>query len=159
MAEFIAQLPDILKEAAWGSLSSVWTMARIVIPLMVVIEVAKELHLVERLVRFLRPAMRFLGLSPRAAFPLLVGVFFGLAYGAGLLIDFAREGELNADENYLLNVFLNICHAMIEDPLLFFAIGASYPVMILTRVGAAIVVTRVFAWVLGRPAAKQGEGV
>ena len=158
METFIAELPDILKEAGLGSLSSVWTMARIVIPLMVAIELAKELHIVERLVRFLRPTMRFLGLSPRAAFPLLVGVMFGLAYGAGLIIDFAREGELTAEENYLLNVFLNICHAMVEDPLLFVAIGASYPIMVLTRVVSAIVVTRIFAWVMGRSGSSNPAG-
>lgn len=157
MEAFLTETTAVINEAFFGSLDSVLTMAKIVIPLMVAMEWAKEARLVEKMVRSLKPVMRGIGLSPAAAFPLLVGVLFGLAYGAGLIIEYAKEGELSQDENYLLNVFLSICHAMVEDPLLFAVIGANYGVMMFTRVAAAVVVTRLFAFLIGRRSANEAE--
>jgi hypothetical protein len=115
----------VLKEAFWGSLSSVWTIARIVMPLMIVLQLAKDYRVLDYLSRFLKPATDFLGMSKESGFPLLVGFFFGIAFGAGVIVQSAREGNLTKRDLVLLSVFLASCHAVIEDTLIFVAVGAN----------------------------------
>mgnify|MGYP001042933055 CR=1 FL=1 len=140
----------ILNEAAIGSLKSIVKIAYIVIPLMILMELAREAKLLDKMVTPLKPLTKFIGLSPAATFPLIVGTIFGLAYGAGLIIEYVEQGLLSKEENYLLNVFLSICHALVEDTLLFLVIGANFGVIVGVRVVVAILLTRLFAYLLSR---------
>ncbi|AFV12069.1 nucleoside recognition domain containing protein [Thermacetogenium phaeum DSM 12270] len=140
----------ILKEALTGSINSMLKIACIVIPLMVVMELAREADLLERSAKLFRPLTALLGVSPAATFPLLAGLVFGLVYGSGLIIRSVREGKIPAAENYLLNIFLSICHGMIEDTLLFLAVGASAVVIIGVRLAAGVAITRLLACLLIR---------
>jgi len=54
-----------------------------------------------------------------------VGIIFGIAYGAGVLIEEARSGRLSWKDIFLINVFLSVCHAVVEDTALFMAVGAN----------------------------------
>ncbi|NYE58824.1 MULTISPECIES: nucleoside recognition domain-containing protein [Carboxydothermus] len=131
----------IFIEALSGSFNMLIKIAMIVIPLMVVLEVAKELRVLEKWAKPLEPLMGFLGMQKEAAFPLLAGLVFGLAYGAGLIIDSAREGILKHKDLVLISIFLVICHSLIEDTLLFVAIGAKGTVLIIYRLILALTVT------------------
>lgn len=131
----------VLKEAFWGSISSVWTIAVIVIPLMIVLQLARDYKLLDFLSHFLKPATDFLGMSKESGFPLLVGLVFGLSYGAGVIVQSSREGNLTKKDTVLLSVFLASCHALIEDTLLFVAVGANGFVLIGFRLTAGIAVT------------------
>jgi spore maturation protein SpmB len=139
-------LTAILLEALKGSAQSVFKVACIVIPLMVFIEFLKEGRLLDRIVHPLKPLMRFIGMSPAATFPLLVGIVFGLVYGSGLIIQSAQEGTLTRRDSYLLNIFLSVCHGMIEDTTLFLIIGASFGVIVFGRILAVLLITRLFAF-------------
>ena len=141
----------VLREAFAGSLHNVLKMAGIVIPLMMVMEVARGSRLMDRTAALFRPLMGLLGLSPAATFPLMVAQLFGLAYGAGLIIDYSQEGDLSPRENYLLNVFLSICHSLVEDTILFLVIGASFGVIVGVRVLIAVFITRILACLLVSP--------
>ncbi|MCG8400834.1 MAG: nucleoside recognition protein [Firmicutes bacterium] len=130
-----------LGEAIPGAVGIVFMMAAIVIPVMVVLELARDLNILDRVAGWLAPALRGLGLSPQAAFPLLVGIIFGISYGAGVLIEEARSGRLNWKDIFLINVFLSVCHAIVEDTALFIAVGANGLVILLGRFIAAILIT------------------
>ncbi|GEM_PF-6550812 len=43
---------------------------------------------------FLDRFLKYLTLPPEAVFPVLVGLFIGLFYGAAIIIQYAREGLL-----------------------------------------------------------------
>ena len=128
-------------EALSGSFNMLFKIAVIVIPLMVVLEIAKALNILDKFAKPLEPLMGFLGMQKEAAFPLMAGLIFGLAYGAGLILDSAREGVLKHKDLVLVSVFLVICHSLIEDTLLFVAIGANGLVIISYRLLLALVVT------------------
>lgn len=143
----------VLKEAFWGSLSTVWTIAIIVMPLMVVLQVAKDYRVLDYLSRFLKPVTDFLGMSRESGFPLLVGFVFGIAFGAGVIVQSAREGNLSKRDLVLLSIFLASCHAIFEDTLVFVAVGANGFILAGTRLTVAILATwlaskRVDKWVL-----------
>jgi len=132
---------EIMKEAVFGSMKSIYSMAIIVVPLMIVLQVAKDYQVLNKAADLLRSASRLLGISKTAIFPLLVGVFFGISYGAGVIIDSSREGSITKKDGILLIVFFAACHGIIEDTLIFAMIGANATVLVLIRVAAAILLT------------------
>lgn len=132
---------EVLKEAVFGSLSSVWNIAIIVFPLMIVMEFAKKYKLMDYISAGLRPLTKFLGVERSAAFPLAVGLIFGLAYGSGVIIQSAQEGEIDKVSLTLVSIFLACCHAVVEDTLLFVAVGANGWLLLGLRTLAAFVVT------------------
>jgi len=127
------------REALQGSLHNVTMMAGIIFSVMMVIEIGRDLHLLDRLTRFLEPPLRLFGLSRQAAFPLLVGLIFGIAYGAGVIIEAARTKEISFRDLLLVNVFLSACHALIEDTALFIAVGADPRIILGGRVLLGVV--------------------
>ena len=74
-------------------------------------------------------------------FSILVGVFLGITYGAGILIDEAKSGSISKEDIFYIGTFLMICHAIIEDTLLFVIFGADFTMVILIRTIAAIVLS------------------
>jgi len=80
-------------------------------------------------------------------FTLASGLILGITYGAGVLISEAQSGEMTRREIFLIGTFLLICHAIIEDTLLFVMLGADALVTVAVRTLAAILVTWV-AWVV-----------
>lgn len=130
-----------LHEALPGAGYNVFMMAAIVIPVMIVLELARDLKILDWIAKRMAPLMGVFRLSPQAAFPLLVGIIFGIAYGAGVLIEEARSGRLNWKDIFLINVFLSVCHAVVEDTALFIAVGANGMVILLGRFIAAIIIT------------------
>lgn len=130
-----------LQEATMGSITTIRDIAIIVFPLMIVIEFIRDLKLLDHMTAVFRPMTRFLGVPDRAALPLGVGLVFGLAYGAGVIIDSAKEGELDPQSLLIISLFLAACHAVFEDTLLFVAIGVNGFLLLGIRLLAAILLT------------------
>ncbi len=74
-------------------------------------------------------------------FSLTVGVFLGITYGAGILIKEAQSGTIKKTDLFYIGTFLMICHAIIEDTLLFVIFGADFTMVIVIRTVAAIVIS------------------
>ncbi|QZY54680.1 nucleoside recognition domain-containing protein [Crassaminicella profunda] len=132
---------DILKEGLIGSLSSVYSIALIVIPLMIVLQIAKDYHVLNKLSQHFKGLTKLLGVSKDAILPLLVGVIFGISYGAGVIIQSSKEGDLTKKDLILLVAFLVTCHAVFEDTLLFVAVGANGYVLLGVRLLMAVGIT------------------
>jgi len=124
---------EFLAEAAAGSLKNVFIMASILIPMMTLLEVAREYKILNKISDRCVPLMQLFGLSKEAAFPLLAGYVFGLSYGAGVIIESAKSGRLTWRDLLLINVHLSIFHSVFEDNALFIAIGADYKVIVVGR--------------------------
>jgi len=131
----------VILEALWGSITSVLQIAAIVIPLMVFIEILKDVNILDRLVKLFAPFTNFLGFSKSAALPLLAGLIFGISYGAGLILDASRQGNLSKKDLVLLSLFLVICHSIFEDTFIFVAVGANALIILLGRFLFAVLVT------------------
>jgi len=72
-------------------------------------------------------------------FSLTVGVFLGITYGAGILIKEVESGRISKNDIFYIGTFLMICHAIIEDTLLFVIFGADFSMAVAIRTVAAIV--------------------
>lgn len=139
-----------LKESFTGSLSSVITMAKIIIPLMIVMEILKDSNILDKLSSKLSFIAKFFNISNEAIFPLIIGLIFGLSYGAGVIIESAEENNLGKKDLYTLMIFLVACHAVIEDTLLFVAVGANLWFLLAVRVVVAVVIARIASQVLNK---------
>ncbi|MDT8424047.1 MAG: nucleoside recognition domain-containing protein [Desulfuromonadales bacterium] len=120
-------------------------LALIIIPLVTLFEVMRYLPFFRRAGKLSDPLMHGMGLSRDAALPLFTGIFLGIAYGAGIIIRVAQEKQLPKRELFLMGLFLATCHAVIEDTLIFVAIGGNGWQMLGIRVLLAVGFTGVLA--------------
>lgn len=139
---------ELWQGVAPGLIRTVFLLIVIVIPLSVLIEVTKS----SGLIRGDRPAgsigrlvSRVLGISENAVMPLTAGFIFGLAYGAGLILQYAEEGELSHRDRVLIVLFLVGCHAVIEDTLIFVPLGVNPFFLFTSRFVLAILLTAIAA--------------
>ena len=72
-------------------------------------------------------------------FSLTVGIFLGITYGAGILIKEVESGRISKNDIFYIGTFLMICHAIIEDTLLFVIFGADFTMAVVIRTVAAII--------------------
>jgi len=123
----------ILQEIMTGGARIAVLVPAIIIPLMIVLALLTDSRLLDRGVDYIQPVMQRLNLSSRAAFPLLAGFFLGIVFGSGVIISFANDGTLTKRDLILVLVFLGICHSIVEDTLIFAALGANWWVLISCR--------------------------
>ena len=76
-----------------------------------------------------------------SGFSITVGVVLGITYGAGILIAEYEKGLLQKKEIFFIGTYLMICHAIIEDTLLFVIFGANIWVIVGFRVFFATLVS------------------
>jgi spore maturation protein SpmB len=110
----------------WGK-STAWLVGKvigIIIGLMVMQRILKEFGVIRWLSKVLYPALWLLGLPRETAFLWIVANTLGLAYGSAVMIEETATGEIDRRDVDLLNRSIAICHSLLEDTLLFVAIGA-----------------------------------
>ncbi len=90
-------------------------------------------------------------------FSILVGIFLGITYGAGILIDEVKSGNINKNDIFYIGTFLMICHSIIEDTLLFVIFGADFTLVIVIRTVAAIVLSYLFLNIYIKINSKKNE--
>ena len=82
-----------------------------------------------------------MGLSKNTAFLWVVANTLGLAYGGGILIKQKEQGSISRRHLTELNASMAICHSLLEDSLLFVAVGATLFWIVLPRmIFAALIV-------------------
>lgn len=95
----------------------------IVVGIMVLLESLTWLGWTDHLFNISRPLMKLLGLSDKAAMLWVTAVVFGLMYGGAVIQERVRQGGLSRPELERLHVSIGINHSMVEDPVLFMALG------------------------------------
>ena len=113
-------------------------LALVLVPVMVALEFMKgTAPFRARESRFSRALSPF-GFSAASATVLLAGLAFGIVYGAGALVAFTREHRIPRREITAVSLFLCLCHAVVEDPLLFVVVGAHWVYLVAPRLVLAV---------------------
>ncbi|MBP1931277.1 nucleoside recognition domain-containing protein [Ammoniphilus resinae] len=141
---------SITTHAIESSLIGIFQIAIIVIPIMIGIQFLKDLQVLPILAKKMTPFTRILGVSEKTGVPLMAGLIFGIAFGAGVIIQAAKEERLTKKDLYLVSIFLVACHAVIEDTLIFIPLGIPVLPLLLIRLFTAILVTAGIAWFWSR---------
>jgi hypothetical protein len=124
----------------------------IVMPLLILLEIIRHYGILQKMVRYISPVTKRLGFKDDSVFPLIAGIFFGLTYGAGVLLGEAKKGRIVGDQAFLVAVYLALCHAIIEDTLLFTTQGAIWWILVAIRIIVATIITALMAFWLRRKA-------
>jgi hypothetical protein len=132
---------NILTEATIGSFNSIKQIAIIVIPIMIVMEILKDLGILNRLAQLFSPLVKIYGMKKETGFPLVIGIVIGLSYGAGIIFQSAEEDKLSRRDLYLLTYFLVAAHAVFEDTAIFMAFGVNGLFLFVARLTVAALFT------------------
>lgn len=135
-----------LEKAALG----VYQLAIIVIPLMVGIQLLKDLKVLQWFSKIMFPFTRLLGMRENTSTTLAAGLLFGLAYGAGVMIQAVKEDGVSKKDITLAFIFLVGCHAVVEDTLIFVPLGIPVLPLLLIRLVTAILLTVIIGFIWNR---------
>ena len=95
----------------------------IITAMMLLLSWLQAAHLIPVLSRALNPLLRVLGLSRSVGMLWMTAALFGLSYGAAVIVEETRTGNYAEADIRRLHLSIGINHAMLEDPLLFLAMG------------------------------------
>jgi hypothetical protein len=112
----------------------------IVVPLMVALEISREFKALDKMTSLIYPLAKRLGFKHDSIYPLLAGIIFGISYGGGVLIGESNSGRVSRNQMFLIGLFLGMCHAIIEDTLLFMSQGANGLIILGSRFILAFIV-------------------
>ncbi|SDC00465.1 Nucleoside recognition [Melghirimyces thermohalophilus] len=141
----------ILLEAVKTAVFGVMQVGGIVFPLMIGIQILKDLRWLDRFAQWMKPLLRPMGIDSRGSVIMAGGLLFGLAMGAGVIMDQAREKQFTRREMTLMVLFLAACHAVVEDTVIFIPLGIDVLPLLLIRLGVAVLLTLSLAWLWPRP--------
>lgn len=130
-----------LKKAILGIIQ----LSLIVIPLMIGIQLLKDYRWLSVFSKWLAPFTRMLGMKENTSTTMAAGLFFGLAMGAGVMIQAVQEDGVSKKDITLAFIFLVACHAVVEDTLVFIPLGIPVLPLLLIRLVTAIMLTIIVA--------------
>jgi hypothetical protein len=136
---FAAISLEAIQKAGLG----IFQLAIIVIPLMFVIQILKDLQWLTKFSKVMSPFTRSLGMQENTSMTMAAGLLFGLAYGAGVMIQAVEEDGVSKKDLTLAFIFLVSCHAVVEDTLIFVPLGIPVWGLFVIRLGVAILLTLV----------------
>lgn len=121
--------------------------------LMILQRILEEFGVTQLLSNILKYPLLLLGIPQQAAFLWIVANTLGLAYGAGVIVDHVERGRLSRKNSDILNYHIAVSHSLLEDTLLFVAIGISAWWITIPRVilaGIVVWLKRLIEWLVTR---------
>ena len=144
---------------SWGGAIAGWavSMGRLslqmilfILGLNVLQNILREFGVIELLTYPLKPLMKVFGLSESVSFLWIVANCVGLAYGGALMISEIEKGEIRKRDALLLNSHIAVSHSLLEDTLLFAAIGVGVFWLLVPRLLLATAVVWGQRWLTRR---------
>jgi hypothetical protein len=125
-----------VKNAGYLSLK----IALIIAGLMTLQSILKEFNLLTIISKIFAPFMRIMGLTDESSFLWFVAQTLGLTYGSAVMIEEVENKEITKESANLLNYHIAINHSLLEDTLLFVAIGVPAGWIMFPRIILAMIV-------------------
>lgn len=119
-------LGDLLQNSFQNAILLTIKIVLLISLLIVVMDFIKNLRFIQRSAK-----------NVSKPFSILVGIVLGITYGAGILMKEANH--LSRHDLFFIGTFLMICHAIIEDTLLFAIFGADFTMVVIIRTVWAVV--------------------
>lgn len=119
----------------------------IVTGLMILQNILKEFKILVVLSKTFAPFMKIFGLSKSSSFLWFVAQVLGLTYGSAVLIEEVENNEISKKDADLLNYHIAINHSLLEDTLLFVAIGVPAAWLIAPRFLLAMAVVWIVRYI------------
>lgn len=130
---------EVVESWFYSSIRLSIMIACLIFGLMVIQRVMDDLGIMYKLVRPLRPLMRFFGLPENAAYLWLVGNILGISYGSAAMLALEESGQITKEEADEVNYHLIMNHSMLEDTMVFATQGISAFWILSTRILFALI--------------------
>lgn len=145
------QYADIVDMLTGWLINSGWLVLKItliVTGLMMLQNILKEFNLLKMISATFAPFMQVMGLTRESSFLWFVAQTLGLTYGSAVMVEAVNNKEIKPRDTNLLNYHIAINHSLLEDTLLFVAIGV--PVLWITfpRIILAMIVVWGYRWLV-----------
>jgi len=127
----------------------------IVTGLMILQNILKDFKILDNIARIFSPIMKIMGLSPDSSFLWFIAQIVGLTYGSIVMIDAVNNQDISPKNADLLNYHIAINHSMLEDTLLFVAIGVPAAWIMTPRIILAVLIVWFVKIVLTKKAIHQ----
>ena len=131
---------ELLTDWLTSSFYLIITVLFIVTALFILQRLLLEFELIEKMSKPLKPLMKLFGLPENSPFLWIVGNLAGLAYGGAIMVDMVKQGKLSLQDANTVNYHLSISHSLLEDTLLFAALGINLGIIVGTRLFFAFMV-------------------
>jgi hypothetical protein len=141
-----------LKKASMSTLQ----FCLIAIPLMILIQILQDIDFLNRFTKWMRFFVKPLGIDPRGSITITSVLLIGLMFAAGLIIQQVKEKKFEKRDLIIIMIFLAICHAIVEDTVIFVPLNTYLFPLLLIRFSAAMVFSLLTAWIL-LPKSRSGN--
>ncbi|MHB1393669.1 MAG: nucleoside recognition domain-containing protein [Clostridia bacterium] len=147
----------LLLETISVSYSTILKITIIIIPLLIAIECLKDMGWLEKISSRFQGFTKLLRLPGEAALGLIVAIFVGLLFGSGVIMKITNEVKMTRTQLNILFTFIGICHAVIEETMIFTAIGANGIIVLLGRILSSLVFGIMYTWITSWTTGIKGE--
>jgi len=139
-AAMLSVLPSALSVWAAATVRLVAKIILVVIAIMIAQRLLEEFRVAHLLARILAPVMRVFGLDDSVSLLWLVINLVGYAYGAAVIMEQIQGGKMKRQEADLFNHHSAMCHSLLEDSILYSAVGVPLFWITVPRFALAMVV-------------------
>ncbi len=129
-----ADINTILNEMLDGTISMVINMAKILIPISIIIELLAAYDVMRKIVNAFSWMAKLLTISKEAVLPLIVGLSMGVTYGAGTLMSLQEEKPMAKRDLVIVGAAIYTGHALFELVFVYAIAGANVPIAIIGSV-------------------------
>lgn len=130
----------LLEKWAWDIVKMSAMVLLIIYGLMVVQKILEAYDGIRRISKALSPLMRIFGLPESTSYMWLVANVLGISYGCAVMMDLEERGVVTHHDANEANYHLVMNHSMVEDTIVFAAVGISAVCVVATRVSFALLV-------------------
>lgn len=110
---------------AWGEIKNLGMIYGVIAALVGTMRLLDALGVTRLFEAVLMPFLRFMGIGGGAATITVIGLVMGLAYGGGLILHDVQQGKVAPRDVFSAMSLMGLSHALIEDTLLMYLIGAT----------------------------------
>ncbi len=126
----------------WSTLALTAKITLFVFSIMLLQRLLDEFRVIHFLSRLFAPLMKVFGLSRDSSFLWIVINTIGYAYGAAVIMTQVKSGNMNPRDADLFNHHAAISHSLMEDSLLWWAVGVPLFWLVAPRLVLSIAVVR-----------------
>ncbi|WP_029459460.1 nucleoside recognition domain-containing protein [Solidesulfovibrio alcoholivorans] len=141
---------------AFGEIKNLGMIYLVIASLVGLMRVLDKLGVTRLFETALLPFLHLMGIGRAAATITVIGLVMGLAYGSGLILLDIQQGKVDRRDVFSAISLMSLSHALIEDTLLMYLIGASLWGTFVGRLAFSLAVVAVLSRVApafaGRPA-------
>jgi len=117
----------------------------IIMALMILLGIMKSFNIIHHIVRAISPVLKAMGLNQKVGILWITAAVFGIAYGAVVIVEEAKERNFDRQELEKLHISIGINHSMVEDPTLFLTLGLNAFWLWVPRLLTAVLAVHLFA--------------